>query len=164
MQVNPLLLSLAVPAAAKTIDAAADAIRSASGSFADALSHSAPAIQADPIRVDQVRTDQSHQGDRFEMQLERFAQQFNSFLENNGIHGKFRLRMEVDPTGSVSAGTSGPRAEELTRLLRENPQWMNGLKQLALAGQAMKSSTSSGRAPHLSVQLTESGSSHWALL
>lgn len=146
MQVNNLLLSLAIPAAAKTIGVASQAISNAGQSFVEALNNkqtTTESVESSP--------------------LQDFAERLRDFLSSHGVDDAFKLRLRVDPAGTDEAAVSGENAERVAQLLRENPDLLPELRQIAHHLQANRASPSSGLAPHLNVQITPGGSSHWTL-
>jgi hypothetical protein len=158
MQINNLLLSLAVPAAARTVQQAASVAHHLGSSFARALSDSPPATIA---KADEASVEASGQYS-FDDKLAAFSDQLQSFLEKNGIFGDFKLKMEVDSSGQASAAAGGTEAARLIEALNQNPTWLERLGQLASAQQS--TAAINGKLPYLNISITDQGSSHWTSL
>lgn len=158
MQVNNLLLSLAVPAAARTVQQAASVAHHLGSSFARALADSPTAASE---KVSEAKLDASA-STGFEDQLASFSDQLKSFLEKSGIFGDFKLKMEIDSTGQASAAAGGTEAARVIEKLNANPGWLEQLNQIATAQQS--AAAINGKLPHLNISISDQGSSHWTSL
>ena len=152
MQINNLLLSLAVPAAARTVQQAASVAHHLGSSFARVLTDSPPISGS---TGGEAKVEASGENE-FNEKLAAFSDQLQSFLEQNGIFGDFKLKMEVDSSGQPSAAASGSEAARVIETLNQNPAWLERLGQLAAAIK--------GKLPHLNISITDQGSSHWTSL
>lgn len=158
MQINNLLLSLAVPAAARTVQQAASVAHHLGSSFARALADSPPAASA---KASEAKVDLSNKTG-FGDQLTAFSDQLQSFLEQSGIFGDFKLKMEIDSSGQASAAAGGTEAARVIDALNKNPGWLEQLSQIAAAQQS--AAAVNGKLPHLNISITDQGSSHWTSL
>lgn len=154
MQINSLLLSLAVPAAVKTIDLAASAVQSLGETFSQTLAR--PHLkELDPptSRVDALAEN-----------LEGFAERFRRFLASHGVQGQFKLRLSVDELGEPSTSLSAVETTAVANLLSENPSWLNELKQLANNAQAARLPSGIARPAEIHIEISDRASSYWSQL
>ncbi len=150
MHINNLVLSLALPVASKLIDVAADAAQSLGQNFSHLLADSStasPAPQASETSIAE--------------ELTAHADRLRDFLSAHSVTQGFRIRLEKSPSGEASGGVSGPNAETVASLLQQKPHWMRKLQTIADSAQAVHAVPGANRSPHLNIEISEHGTSHW---
>lgn len=172
MQINQLILSLALPTAAKTIGAAVGAVQNAGESFVAALSGTpveGTAVNNSRFEADSDATtaidasDDAAASNSFADRLLSFADRLRGFLSARGVQDDFQVQLQVDSEGKSNAQIGGFNAEQVADVLASNPAWLQELKQLAADGQIESAGRrASARPPLLNIRITEGGTSHWA--
>lgn len=147
MQFNPFLLSIAAPAAAKTVQAVCHAAHDIGQSFLQTLAQSSPESPTQPA----VAESQS-----VPLQLQSFAKNFRSWLANNGIHGSFEMQFHLADNGDQISNVVGPNSEQIIDLLYSEAGWLEQLTAIAQRAQSEATGqTASGARVKLSINSSE---------
>lgn len=118
MQINPFLVSLAAPAAARSVRAIAQAGQSFMATFADVASaaNEQASDAAKPL------------GERFQS----FAGRLREWLRDQGVHGSYSLQFHVDAQGEPVTNVVGRDSQRIIELLHEGSSgWLDRLTEMA---------------------------------
>lgn len=150
MHLNNLLMSIAVPAAGKAINAASHAASHLGHSFANLLGD---------VRATH-RVDNAHAVEgQFSEELAHYAEDLRDYLGKNGILGSYRIRFQIDSSGEQAASVTGNSADEVVELLSRNRTWLGELRKIASLGQVDQGDFSNQQ---LNIEISDAATSHWA--
>ncbi|MCA9132776.1 MAG: hypothetical protein KDA45_06465 [Planctomycetales bacterium] len=127
LQINPFLLSVAAPAAAKTVQAVAHAAHDVGQGFMRTLTQFG---QGDVASTEATATD------TLEQQLSSFASKFRRWLDDHGVQGSFEMQFELGADGSQISNVIGRDSEQIVDLLYSQGNWLTQLTELASRAQS----------------------------
>jgi len=134
MHLNPFLSSIAVPAAAKTVQTVVQVAQEAGQSFLNALSN---------LRENTIETAAEPTSVAGQVQL--LASNFRAWLEQQGIASPFEMQFSLAKNGDPVANVVGPESEKIVDLLYSNDMWLERFSELALRGSEEASATPYGQ-------------------
>ncbi len=149
MHLNQLLLSVAVPVAARSVGIAARTIQDFGSSFAQML-HSAPV---------QPQTDSPQS---IESRFAMLAKRIRSEIAAGGTSLPFRLRVEAAPGQPAEVTVSGPAAEEVTRWLRQQPEVAEELVAVARELASALSASDHSAPARIVAEVSDRSAHYWA--
>ncbi len=132
MQLNPFLLSIAAPVAAKSMQTVAHAAHEVGQGFLKTLT-----MLGNP-----ATKSESASGNSLESQLAVFASSFRSWLQNQGVTGPFEMQFHLADNGDPISSVVGPESSEIVDLVYSNDALLQRLTSLAELAQAEQERTS----------------------
>lgn len=150
MQLNNLLLSLAVPAAGKALTAATQAASQIGNTFANLLGDA-----RSTHRIDKAHAPAG----QFSEELAHYAEDLRDYLGQNGILGSYRIRFQIDSAGDQAASVTGNSADQVVDVLSKNRTWLGELRKIAALGQADRGDFMNQQ---LNIEISDTATSHWA--
>ncbi|GIW99973.1 MAG: hypothetical protein KatS3mg111_3306 [Pirellulaceae bacterium] len=148
MQFNQLLLTLAAPAAARTIEATSRVVQELGSSFSQLL-HAPPPTEG----IESLETAHS--------QLHRIAGKLREKLRQAGVPFPFRLRVQTTEYGDLEIGTGGVGGPELKATLEENPTMLTDFRKLVTQLAELHRPAATEPPPMVAVEVSDVGAHFW---
>lgn len=128
MQLHPFLMSVAAPAAAKSVQAVVHTAQGLGQSFLHALSE---------LRDPTQETEQAPAETDLSSQLANLADRFRSWLSQNGVTKPFELQFTLASDGEPMANVVGRESEKIIDLLfSADADWLEQFSQITQHAQA----------------------------
>jgi hypothetical protein len=156
MQINPLLLSIAAPVAAKTARVLVHTAQHLGENFLHtlgSLGEGSPGTQLGAAQLAEAAENSAETADSLNGKLQSLSHRLRDWLAEMGVERPFELKFSVDAAGNEVSNVLGPESERISDLIHEDDGWLQQLAELTRKAQDLygRSSLAAGRPVELAI-------------